>query len=89
MPARCSLTQGFYNSLGLKTKELSERRVRIACWTWGPGDCISKTAMKDRINSYYTMAERANELHNLTSSHHRADEKGVHMPVGDNSKVEG
>ena len=46
--------------------------------------CIHNTA-KDRNEGYYTGAIGASKLNNLLSSHHRANGKGVHMPVGDNS----
>ena len=38
--------------------------------------------------SYHTDAHRSSELHDLMSSHHRANGKGVHMPVGNISKTE-
>ena len=43
---------------------------------------------KDPNDSYYTGAERASEL-NILSCYHRDDGKGVHIPVGDISKIEG
>ena len=55
----------------------------------GSRDCTSHTTMKDKNKGYYTKAKKASELHDLLSCHHRADRKGVHMPVGDISEVEG
>ena len=43
---------------------------------------------KDQNESHYTGAERASELHDLSSCHQRANEKGVHKSVGEIPKVE-
>ena len=43
---------------------------------------------KDQSESYYTKPERGIELRNLLS-YHKTDRKGVHMYVGDISKIEG
>ena len=44
---------------------------------------------KNRDESYYIGAETAIEIHDLLSRHHRAEGKGVDMPMGDITMTEG
>ena len=46
------------------------------------------TATKDPSESYYTGTARSSGIHNLLNCY-RTDGEGVHMPMGDISKVEG
>ena len=83
---RGSQAQGFCNSFLSKEEEQSRRRGALATWTGHGGQ---KPEISDRNGSYYNEATRASEFHDLLSCHHRPDGEGIHMPVGDISKVEG
>ena len=41
------------------------------------------TTATDKNESYYTRTITASKLHDLLSSHHKADGKGIHMLGGD------
>ena len=58
-------------------------------WTWGPDKRYHRPARKELNESYYTGEARASELHDLLNCHNRPDGEGIHMPVGEISKVEG
>ena len=49
----------------------------------------SQTTTKRMNGSYYTRGARASKLHDLLSYLHRPNEEGLHVPVGDISKVNG
>ena len=49
----------------------------------------TKTATKDWNKSYHTNAIKASKLHDLLSSHNRADGEGIRTPVGDILFIEG
>ena len=44
---------------------------------------------KTDMESYYTGAKRVSRLHDLLSRHHRSNENGVQVLVGDTSQVGG
>ena len=49
----------------------------------GPGEPDHRLPQKDETKVTTLVSKRARESHDLLSNHHRADEKGAHIPVGD------
>ena len=80
------LVYNFCNFLGLGRTEWEEHPNTL--------DGAQMTTLADSHQKTGTkvttpVAERASELHNPLSCHHRTSGKGTHIPVDDISKVEG
>ena len=88
VPTRGSLVYGFCNTLvsgqekGVEEENPSRtgHGVQVTTFT----DCHEKTR-----TSYFTGAKRTRELQDPLSHHHMTAIEGVHVPLGDISKVEG
>ena len=70
-------------------KKQQKRKIHHNAKDIGIREAQIRPSQKTDTGSYYTGAKRVSGLHNLLSCHHRSNGKGVQVPVGDISRVEG